>query len=239
MLPAPTFALNPALDRSNIATALAERSRVQIRDVLTDDSAQSILRLLEQTDWTLSWQVLGGQISALRETAPNFAAVKVAIEKLTARAVPDHKRLTYLCRDHVLAPREGVEPGSPYGLLFEALCQPAFLEFIRAVTSDPTIVRMSARATLYEPGNFLTFHNDGGEEGRRFAFVLNLCAVEWRPDWGGYLMFYNKDGNVVDGFKPRFNTLNLFRVPQWHAIPMVAPSAPRARYAISGWFFDR
>jgi Rps23 Pro-64 3,4-dihydroxylase Tpa1-like proline 4-hydroxylase len=76
-------------------------------------------------------------------------------------------------------------------------------------------------------------------EGWQVAYVMNFCAEEWRPDWGGYLLFYDEDGDVVAGFKPRFNALNLFRVPQKHSVTYVAPFAPIARFAITGWFRDR
>ena len=61
----------------------------------------------------------------------------------------------------------------------------------------------------------------------------------WRPDWGGYLNFYDEDGDIVAGYRPRFNALNLFLVPQKHAVSYVPPFAPQARFAITGWFRDR
>ena len=58
---------------------------------------------------------------------------------------------------------------------------------------------------------------------------------EWRPDWGGALQFYNESRDqIVDGFLPTFNALNLFRVPMWHSVTKVAAFGGM-RYAISGW----
>jgi SM-20-related protein len=68
---------------------------------------------------------------------------------------------------------------------------------------------------------------------------LNMCTVDWRPEWGGYLMFLDSAGDITSGWKPRFNTLNLFRVPQSHMVSYVAPFAAFARFAITGWFRDR
>jgi len=59
------------------------------------------------------------------------------------------------------------------------------------------------------------------------------------PDWGGYLNFYDDDGDVIAGYRPRFNALNLFAVPQQHNVSFVPPFAAVARYAITGWFRDR
>jgi Rps23 Pro-64 3,4-dihydroxylase Tpa1-like proline 4-hydroxylase len=52
-------------------------------------------------------------------------------------------------------------------------------------------------------------------------------------------MFYDDDDDVIAGLRPRFNTLNLFAVPQRHNVTYVVPSAPARRLAITGWFRDR
>jgi Rps23 Pro-64 3,4-dihydroxylase Tpa1-like proline 4-hydroxylase len=52
-------------------------------------------------------------------------------------------------------------------------------------------------------------------------------------------MFYDEDGDCIAGFKPRFNALNLFAVPQRHSVSYVPPFAPAGRFAITGWFRDQ
>jgi Rps23 Pro-64 3,4-dihydroxylase Tpa1-like proline 4-hydroxylase len=132
------------------------------------------------------------------------------------------------------------DPDGPHDMLLEYLNDAPVLDFVRAVTGVAEIVKADAQATLYAPTQFLAVHNDQHSgAGRRVAYVLNLCAVPWRPDWGGYLMFYDDDLDVVAGYRPRFNALNLFAVPQVHAVTFVPPFAPIARYAITGWFLDR
>jgi len=64
--------------------------------------------------------------------------------------------------------------------------------------------------------------------------VLNLTP-DWRPDWGGLLQFFDKRGDVFRAFTPRFNVLNLFRVPQPHNVSWVTPLAGAPRYAVTGW----
>jgi Rps23 Pro-64 3,4-dihydroxylase Tpa1-like proline 4-hydroxylase len=101
-------------------------------------------------------------------------------------------------------------------------------------------VKGDAQATLYGPNHFLSMHDDSHmAEGWRVAYVMNFCGADWRPDWGGYLMFYDEHGDAVAGFRPRFNALNMFRVPQKHNVTYVPPFAPVARFAITGWFRDR
>ena len=115
-----------------------------------------------------------------------------------------------------------------------------FLDLVREVTAIPELVKADAQATLYGPSHFLTQHNDSHmAEGWRIAYVLNFTAEPWRPDWGGYLLFYDEEGDVIAGYRPRFNALNLFAVPMLHSVTYVPPFSPIGRYAITGWFRDR
>ena len=131
-------------------------------------------------------------------------------------------------------------PGSPHDLLLEYLNAPEFLDLVREVTAMPELLKADAQATLFKPGQFLAEHDDlGGTEGRQIAYVLNMTAGDWRPDWGGLLLFFDEDGDVVTGFRPRWNALNLFEVPQRHNVTYVPPFSPVGRFAITGWFRDR
>jgi Rps23 Pro-64 3,4-dihydroxylase Tpa1-like proline 4-hydroxylase len=76
-------------------------------------------------------------------------------------------------------------------------------------------------------------------EGWEVAYVLNLAREDWHPDWGGYLLFLDEEGDVIEGFRPRFNALNLFRVPQSHSVSYVPPFAPIGRMAVTGWLRSR
>jgi Rps23 Pro-64 3,4-dihydroxylase Tpa1-like proline 4-hydroxylase len=67
------------------------------------------------------------------------------------------------------------------------------------------------------------------------AYVLNVTFTDWSPDYGGYLTFYDGSGDVELALRPKFNTLNVFSVPQLHSVTRVAPFAPLGRTAISGW----
>ena len=44
---------------------------------------------------------------------------------------------------------------------------------------------------------------DVSRERRKIAFVLGLTR-QWHPDWGGYLLFLDEEGDVIEGFRPRF-----------------------------------
>ena len=62
------------------------------------------------------------------------------------------------------------------------------------------------------------------------------CRKAWRAEWGGLLLFKDDAGEVVEAFTPGFNVLNVFRVPQAHAVSMVTPFAGAPRLSITGWW---
>ena len=114
-----------------------------------------------------------------------------------------------------------------------------FLGLMRDVTGEARIAMADAQLTRFRPGHFLTEHDDHAEGKNRFyAYVLNLTPA-WRIEWGGLLAFHGPDGNVAEAFTPRFNTLNLLRVPTPHSVTQVALSAGADRISVTGWLRGR
>ena len=129
-----------------------------------------------------------------------------------------------------LAPLEGV---------YDLLNSEAFLSFVRTLTGDARPAYTDAQATRYRPGDFLTAHDDDiAGKHRLYAYVLNFTPA-WRPDWGGLLAFHDADGHVSEAYSPTFNALNIFRVPQQHAVTQVASFAGAERFSITGWIRER
>jgi Rps23 Pro-64 3,4-dihydroxylase Tpa1-like proline 4-hydroxylase len=234
--------LNPTLNVEMLRSEFERRGRLQVRDVLTAASAEALRDLLaEQTPWSLAWQA--GPDSPPQVLQPQDLARMDAEEvrgiATRAAADPDYG-FAYHSYPLVTAYLEGWNRGSAHERLLEELNGPEMLGFMRAVTGHSEIVKMDGQATLYAPGNFLRRHSDAeSERGRLVAYVLNLTAGEWRPEWGGSLNFLDEDWGVDETFLPSFNCLNLFRVPQWHEVSAVSESAALARYAITGWARDR
>ena len=240
----PLFELNPNLRRSDLAASFAAHGRLQVRDVLTEPTARTIHRILErETPWGLAWQAAGDgphniRSERLRALAPQERQAIGA--KIGAAMGGSDYAFAYSQYPMLDAYLQKWSEGSPQDLLLEHINDAPFLDFIRQVTGIPELIKADAQATLYGPTQFLSVHDDSdAAEGRRVAYVLNFCAVDWRPDWGGYLNFFDEGGDVIAGFAPRFNALNLFRVPQRHNVGYVPPFAPAARFAITGWFRDR
>ena len=131
--------------------------------------------------------------------------------------------------------RQKSELGDVLNNAVEFLNGEAFLALMREVTGFDDIAFADAQATLYGPGHFLTLHDDAVVgKYRRAAYVLNLTEG-WRQDWGGYLNFFDKDGNIEKAYKPAFNALNIFSVPSPHSVGLVAPFAGALRCSITGW----
>ena len=240
----PLFEVNPALDRAGLCAAFVREGRVQVRDVLSMRTAEEIHRILSaDTPWGLSWQAGG---NAPEHVRPNDLAGRLPAERaeigksLSVAMSGTGYGFAYSAYPMVDAYTGQWHPGHPLDLILEHVNDEPFLDLVREITSLPNLVKADAQATLFGPANFLSRHNDTHlSEGRRIAYVLNFTREPWREDWGGYLVFFDGQGDIVAGYKPRFNTLNMFAVPQWHSVTYVPPFAPRGRFAITGWFRDR
>lgn len=237
------FAINPELDLDAAATRFATETRVQLRDVLTDASARTLRRILErETPWGFAYK---GAADPVRLSQPEVRALsdgnrrEIANDIQRTAAGRDYavRFNQYAILDAYLAKSN---PGGPHDILLEHINDTPLLDLVRRVTGIAELRKADAQATLFLPGDFLSRHSDSHlTEGWRVAYVLNLADDDWSPDWGGYLNFFDDDGNIVAGWRPRFNALNLFAVPQSHGVSYVPPFAAASRFAITGWFRDR
>lgn len=240
----PLFELNPDVDRAAAARRFALEGRVQLRDFLTLPAAQTIQRVLSrETPWGLAWRAgADGPHGLRRQQAAAMAPVErqqMSAKVAAAMRAGDYA-FVYAQYAMLTAVQEEWREHEALDFLVEHINAEPLLQLVREVTGIPELIKADAQATLYAPNHFLATHDDSHvAEGWQVAYVMNFCAEDWRPDWGGYLMFYDEDGDAVAGFRPRFNALNMFRVPQKHNVTYVPPFAPVARYAITGWFRDR
>lgn len=240
------FELNPDLDRAALANEFAQARRLQVKDVLTPETARELRHVMQtQTEWGIALQAgatgepRNFRPQELKDPAIQKQAMEMGRETDQAAARGDYayRALRYSMVEGL---QSGWDPDGPYAVLLEHLNADEFLSFMRTITGMPELAKADAHASCFTAQHFLGRHNDSHvAEGWRIAYVLNLTIDTWEPDWGGYLVFYDEDGNIEDGFKPEFNTLNLFAVPQDHAVTYVPPFAPRGRYAINGWLRDR
>lgn len=239
------FTLNPKLDRHSLAADFARDGRVQVRDFLTEETAEEIFRILTRhTPWGIAWQAgeeAGPQAIEAPELRKDPAGAQRAINEATFRSAAAGDYAFQFARYPILnAYLAKWDEGSPQELLLEHINAPEFMTFVREVTGMAELIKADAQATLFAPGQFLGKHSDSHvAEGWKVAYVMNFCLKDWNPNWGGYLNFYDEEGDIVAGYRPRFNALNMFAVPQAHAVSYVSPFAPVGRFAITGWFRDR
>lgn len=232
--------IDPALDPTAMTSAFKTFGRLHIPGFLAPAAARALHNLLaSETLWMCS-------------TTAEGTVVDVPVELLAVLPPAEHNR--FLLQAHAEARRgfhymfdsvrisTDIEKGrlvSPgYRALYDFLNGPGFLGFIRALTGDARPNHVDAQATRYQPGHYLTEHDDSNvSRGRLYAYVLNLTP-EWRTDWGGLLTFIDEDGHISEAYRPAFNALNIFRVPQPHAVTYVAPFAAGSRLSVTGWIRD-
>lgn len=240
------FTLAPRADMRALVDQFARTTRVQIRDVLTQETAKELRTILAQfTPWGMAVQAGedgSGPQSFRREqiSADNAAAVNSLAGEAHKSAARGEYAFRFAHYPMLTAYQQKWNPDGPHDILMEHLNAEPFLNLVREVTGIRHLVKADGQATLFAPQHFLGRHIDSHvAEGWRVAYVLNLTTDDWHPDWGGYLLFLNDDGDVVDGYRPRFNSLNLFAVPQSHLVSYVPPFAPLGRFAVTGWLRDQ
>jgi len=215
---------------------LSRRGRVHVPGFLRPEKAEEIFDACRGADYRLSFK---GQHTDYDLTERDVAALELGqkaglLNLIHAQASTGFEYLFDVHRLSDLAEAHALSPGVLADLL-AMLNSEATLSVFRAMTGDPDIRYADAQLTRYRPGHFLTEHDDRHPDKHRlYAYVINLTPV-WRVDWGGLLMFMAEDGHVAEAYAPRWNAINLFKVPQPHAVSVVAPFAKGARYSITGW----
>ena len=235
------FRLNPALDRAALKTAYARDRRVRITDLLAEEGAATLHAALRgRQDWR---QIVnsGGKVFDLdRATRASMSdEQRDALDQAVFAGARDGFQHRY---EAIRVPDGEAEREDSSDILASFaswLSGGEARDMLRDVTGEDRIAFADAQATAYAPGDFLTGHDDAvGGKKRLAAYVFGLTPV-WRVEWGGLLLFHGSDGDVDAGLAPRFNTLNVFAVPQTHSVSMVTRAAPSRRYSITGWLRAR
>lgn len=231
------FAVNAGLDRKAMRRRFDAHGRVQIADFLAKDGAERLLRHLQTRE---DWLLVMNQDDKLFEldrtaqaalTAEQREQLDLAVYR-SARTGFQYRYATIRVPDSA---RERAADATLLTRLADFLSSAEAMDFLRDVTGAAAIRFADAQATAYGPGHFLTSHDDKvAGKNRHAAYVLGL-STGWRPDWGGVLLFEGEEGRIEEGFAPRFNALNLFRVPARHSVSLVSPAAPYRRYSVTGW----
>ena len=242
------FEINPDLNRKDLAARFAEHSRVQVRNILTDETAREIQKILmSATKWGMAVQAGDGPGSRPQSWRHEAMRTPQGIEEINAAGTAAHRASSqgdyafrFMHYPILTAIQESWEQDSVFEFILEYINAPDFLGLVRDISGIEGLRKADGQATLFAANHYLGRHIDSHlAEGWRLAYVLNMTREDWHPDWGGYLNFLDEDGDVIEGWRPRFNSLCLFAVPQSHLVSYVPPYAPVGRVAITGWLRDR
>ncbi len=215
----------------------ASQGRVHIPNILNTETADQIFACLNaQKSWNLVCQQNGQHIdlNANVETIWNANQLDEFMAQLYRQA---NDGFQYLYRAIPLYDvyHRNLMPGHFLNEVFKFINSEPMLSYLRKTLNLPDIAFADGQVTCYSKGHCLTQHDDDVPSKRRLAgYVLNLTP-RWNPNWGGALQFYDGVGGCVATMLPSFNALNVFRVPQPHAVSYVPPFATGKRFAITGW----
>lgn len=232
------LALNPDHDTAALAAAFRREGHVRIPRFLGSGAPALYRHLQETPDWIQLVNREGGahEIPLAQWTAPQSRRRKRIEAEMHERA-RDGFQYSYSA---LRIPPPGERSGDPVLAGVSRFMHSAAVRLmLGAITGLADPVFTHGQITSYGPGDFLTGHDDDlAGAGRMAAFVPGL-APQWRPEWGGLLLFHEPGAVALSGVIPQFNTLNLFTVPRYHSVSMVMPCAPRRRFAITGWLSVR
>jgi len=234
------LSLRPEHDVEALAATYAAEGMVRIERLFPDNIANQIYDILRtQTPWRVVHSNAQGAHEIYRPK--DWKALSPTRQQNIRREIyaRAQKGFAYFYQSYpmISAYINGEDPGWPLHTMTAFLNSPEIHAFAKTITNEPNVRKIDAQATLYAPGHFLNTHDDTGTSAeRRAAYVMGF-SKEWRPDWGGKLLFLDGD-EILRGFAPSFNTLTLFKTPRPHVVTQVTNFAGRGRYAITGWLRD-
>lgn len=231
--------LNPNLDRFKLAEEFALHKRIQIENVFENRFADKIFSCLENA---VPWEIVYQKNQEINKLPQDVFDSLPSNEKALLHGTINQQAQTqfqflYSRYAMLTAYIENRDRNLYTARVIEYIASKNFLDFMRNLTGCKRIASIDAQATCYLPGHFLKLHDDKADQNndpRLYAYVLNF-SKNWQADWGGLLQFVESDEKVIDTFTPKFNSLCIFQVPQYHIVSLVTPFAMEKRLAITGW----
>jgi len=223
-------------DIKDLTDTFHQRGRIQIPDYLEDASSKVIARsLADQQQWNLVWNNGGKHVDMDFDGVAQWTvAQRQQLHEIIISQAAEGFQYHFANVPIYDIYKENLLPDHFFNHVYEYFNSHAFLGLMREITGDERISFADMQATRYSKGHFLTEHDDQVDgKNRVAAYVLNLTEF-WKIDWGGALVFPT-DSAFCEAYYPKFNALNIFSVPQKHAVTMVSPFAYADRYSITGW----
>ncbi|MAK60980.1 MAG: proline hydroxylase [Ponticaulis sp.] len=233
----PEIRLRPGLDAEFYAREYEKHRFVQIPDIFEPELARAIEKMLTSLPWRLVYSDPDEgvvQLSAEDRQRLGPQGMAMRMQKVMDLATRNYG-YCYNAYQMNEALKDARDPGHPIHKLTAFLNSEAFRTFGETVIGEAGITNTDAQATLYTRGSFLTRHiDDGARNERRCAYTLGFTE-NWMTDWGGLLLFLDKNTDVTSGHLPRFNVLTLFDGHRIHAVSPISAFAGKPRLSVAGW----
>lgn len=228
---------NPALDPDLLGKSFVEHGRLQIPGIFDQATASYLHTLLnEHQDWYLAYNE-GDRFyeSSMAELQAMTPRQQQRFNQGISERARDQFQYVFFQYYITQAIRLGEQPGHPMHAMHAFMNEESTLEFMRRLTGQDDIRSADSFASCYMPGHFLTRHDDRHTTHDRVAAYVFSMTPDWNPNWGGHLAFFDANGHIEQAWMPTFNTLNLFLVPQDHAVQQVTSFAGVRRTSYIGW----
>jgi len=229
--------INPELDLKLLAKQFEEKGVLQVPNFFTEESAEYLYSMINNHSiWHLAYNDQSGFYeSELSEFLALPEQRQQNFLKLIQSRASDHFQYCFIQYYISQAIEQGENEHCPAHEIHQFVNSESYLNFARAITGEQLISKADSYISKYNEGHFLTSHDDLHPKHDRVAACTFGMTKGWNPDWGGNLVFYDNNGNISKGYKPSFNTLNIFSIPQYHAVQMVNRGAKTSRQSILSW----
>ena len=117
--------------------------------------------------------------------------------------------------------------------VLKAMNDAPYVEVLKKLTGSDEVAGVSAAASWYKPGHYVTAHRDDGPA--RVATQLVTLTKDWQPGWGGKFTLCDNWGRIKKSIEPSFNSLILARPEIWHYVSVVSDEATSKRLTLYGW----
>lgn len=231
---------NSKIDSQELSEILLRDGRVRVPEFLSS-GAEFLNGFLAGTD---DWiQVINTETGVLEIDLDEWQALKpkrrreiqTAMYARASRGFQYSYAAMRIPQPGELDENELDEEQGPLNEFAKFMAKPATKEILEALTGHSDLQFTDGQATVYNPGDILTGHDDAVAGKRRIAaFVLGMTPV-WRLEWGGLLHFHPDADEPAITLVPKFNCLDLFLVPRLHSVSQVSAAALFPRFALTGW----
>ena len=229
--------INQSLDPGRPHVAFQKTGRLQIPEFFARETAEYLYQLLlDNKTWYLTYNE--GQENYESSLTKFQALESLQQQRFMGRIYQRASdQFQYVFNQYYItqAIELGEQPGHPMHALQEFMNRDSTLSFMRTLTGQEDVRKADAYASWYAPGHFLTQHDDLHGTHDRVAALTFSMTKGWDRNWGGHLAFFDDAGNIEEAFMPSFNTLNIFLIPQKHAVQQVAPFAATRRTSYLSW----